>query len=200
MKKFLVLTVTLCMALLIFSSCGGKNKKPNSLKDALDNLPVELDDDTSKLLDDIATAQIPETKPTEAKIKISATLPEGWEEEKKETAIASYLKGASMIEVFESWKPSEVNDPKGVAEYEKEQIKEHYEGSVFYDIEEVKIAGLDGARLAIDLSFGSIKQRQTYIYFEKGGKYFKLMMAHFLDEDQKVIDEMESIIKSMKIE
>lgn len=87
MKKLSIITLTLCMTLLMLSSCGGKNKKTDgqSLKDAIENLPVELDDDVSKYLDDVADFDILE--PTEAKIKVIATLPEGWQEETDENSI-----------------------------------------------------------------------------------------------------------------
>lgn len=199
MKRLLAITVVLCMTLLIFTSCG-KNKKSDtqSLKEALDDIPVTLDSDVSKLLEDLPDADIPD--PTKAKIKVSVTLPEGWEEEENDYSIANYMKGPNAITIYEAWSPSGVKDPKGLAEYEKEQLKGSFKDSVFHDIEDTKVAGYDAARMPIDIAIAGIKQRQTYIYFKKGNSFFKIMMAHFLDEDEEVLKEMDSIIESLKVE
>ena len=45
----------------------------------------------------------------------------------------------------------------------------------------------------------SMNQVQWYIYFEKGGKFYKSMGAYFSDDEQGKAD-VESIIASMKIE
>ena len=110
------------------------------------------------------------------------------------------MKDTSMIDVYEAWAPNEVKDLKGLAEYEQESIKKYFDDAVFYDIENDKIDGLDAIRMPIDISIGkTLKQRQTYIYFKKGGQYFKLMFAHFLDEEQGVKD-IEAILDSIKID
>ncbi|MDD4296540.1 MAG: hypothetical protein PHC69_06230 [Ruminiclostridium sp.] len=202
MKRLFAFIIVISMTLLLFTSCGGKGKKTDAqdMLDVLDDLPVELGDDTKDLLNDIAKVDIPATDATAAKIKISATLPEGWSEEAKSNSIASYIKDTNMVEVFEAWAPSEVKDLKGLAEFEQESIKKYFEDAVFYDMENDKLAGLDAIRMPIDISISkTFKQRQTYIYFKKGGQYFKLMFAHFTDEEQGVKD-IEAIIDSMKIE
>lgn len=202
MKRLFTLIIVILMTLLLFTSCGGKGKKTDNqdMLDVLDDLPVEMDDKAKDLLSDIAKADLPTTDGTASKIKISATLPEGWKEEEKSNSIVSYIKDTSMIDVYEAWAPNEVKDLKGLAEYEQESIKKYFDDAVFYDIENDKIDGLDAIRMPIDISIGkTLKQRQTYIYFKKGGQYFKLMFAHFLDEEQGVKD-IEAILDSIKID
>lgn len=164
----------ICLILSIFSACGSKNKDSQTLKDVIGELPVELDADTSELLDKIddIDVDIDTTPPpaTEAKIEISVVLPEGWIEEEKDSSIASYIKDTNFVEVFEAWKPDEVNDLKGLAEFEKKAVEEYFEDAVFHDVENMKLSGLDAVRMPIDISLGTIKQRQTYVYFDKGGR------------------------------
>lgn len=199
MKRWFYLLLALCLTLLIFSACAGKNKDIQSVKDVLDELPVELDADTSKLLDKIDDVEITPPPATEANIKISAVLPEGWIEEEKKNSIVSYSKETNFVEVLKAWKPDEVKDAKGLAEYEKEVVGDSFEDSVFHDIENTKVSGIDAVRISIDIPIGSIKQRQTYVYFEKGGDFYKIMLASFLDDEDGMKD-MESILESMKIE
>jgi hypothetical protein len=199
MKKQLSFLSVFCLTLIIFSACASKGKEAQSLKETLDKLPVELDADTSELLDKIDDIDITAPPASEPKIRISVVLPEGWSEEENDTSIVSYNKDTNFIEVFEVWKPDDVNDLKGFAESEKKTLEETFKDAVFYEIENIKLSGMDAFCMPIDISFAGVKQRQTYIYFEKGGAYYKIMLACFPD-DEAGMKDMESILESMKIE
>lgn len=206
MKKAVSLMLIFCLILLVFSACAGKNKEVQSIKEALDELPVELDDETSELpdkIDDLGKAADVDITPppaSKAKIKISAVLPEGWTEEKRESSVASYIKDANVIEVFDIEKIYGASSIEELVEFEKETIKSAFgDDAKLYDTENTKVSGMDAIRLPIDVSFAGIKQRQTYIYFEKGGSFYKIVLGCFPD-DEEGMKEMDSIIESMKIE
>ena len=87
------------------------------------------------------------------------------------------------------WVPSGVNDPKGVAEAEKEVLAESFEGATITGIEDFSIGGLDGARMDIDLTIGgTIKQTQVYVYFKKGNDFYKIMGAYFSNDEEAKSD------------
>lgn len=207
MKRLVLPLLILCLAFSILAACGNKKSKKEdnvqSIVDQLDELPVELDDDTKELLEKIEDADPANVVPAaeSAKIKVTADLPEGWTEvQDHPSMIASYEKETNMIQVMEAWAPSEVKGTKDLVEYEKEQIKEYFEDATFSEIENVTFLGMDAFRMVIDIPImKTMKQTQVYTYFEKGGNYYKVMGAYFSDDEQGK-DEVEAITGSLKIE
>jgi hypothetical protein len=110
------------------------------------------------------------------------------------------MKDTSLVQVIASWAPSEVKDTKALAEYELEQTSEYFEDATFSDVESYQVSGMEGSSISLVIPITkSMNQVQWYIYFEKGGKFYKIMGAYFSDDEQGKAD-VESIIASMKIE
>jgi hypothetical protein len=178
---------------LLFSSLTacGKKKSKSAQDDIIDSAIDEaadligLDDDVKDMIKS-SEVDTSDQQPVEADIEIIVDLPEGWEEkEAGANTIKEYEKGTTIVTIMKPWVPSGVNDPKGVAEAEKEVLAESFEGAKISDIEDFSIGGLDGARMDIDLTIGgTIKQTQVYVYFKKGNDFYKIMGAYFSNDEE----------------
>ena len=205
LKKLVPILLAFAMVFSMMTACGKKKAKDNdigSIRDQIEDLPVELDDDTKDLLDKLDSADTGSTAPASApSIKVTVDLPEGWTEKADQiNTIAAYEKETNMVSVMSAWAPDEVENVSDLAESEKEQIREYFEDAVFSEVESVTVSGMQGARLSMDIPIAkTLNQTQTYIYLEKGGKYYKIMIAYFTDDEQGK-NETEAILSSMKIE
>jgi len=191
LKKALLLLLVFCMLLTSLAACGKKKSKSvqeDMVDSAIDKAAdlIGLDEDAKDLIKKAAeNSDSSEQQPVEANIEISVDLPEGWEEKEGINTIKEYMKGATMVSIMEAWVPSGVNDPKGIAEAEKEILVESFKDAEFSDIQDYSIGGLNGARIDIELTIGStIKQTQVYIYFKKDNAFYKLMGAYFSDDEE----------------
>lgn len=205
LKRLIPILLALAMVFSMMTACGKKKAKDDnigSVKEQLEDLPVEFDDDTQQLLDKIDSTDAGSTAPSAASnINVTVDLPEGWVENKDQTnVIAAYEKETNMVYVMAAWVPDEVKNVTDLAEYEKEQVGEYFEDAVFSEVESVTVSGMQGARLSMDISIAkTLKQTQTYVYLEKGGNYYKILIAYFSDDEQGK-KETEDILASMKIE
>lgn len=190
LKKVLLVLLICCMLLPSLTACG-KKKSKSAQDDIIDSAIDEaadligLDDDVKDMIKS-SEVDTSDQQPVEADIEIIVDLPEGWEEkEAGANTIKEYEKGTTMVTIMKPWVPSGVNDPKGVAEAEKEVLAESFEGAKISDIEDFSIGGLDGARMDIDLTIGgTIKQTQVYVYFKKGNDFYKIMGAYFSNDEE----------------
>ncbi len=190
LKKVLLVLLICCMLLPSLTACG-KKKSKSAQDDIIDSAIDEaadligLDDDVKDMIKS-SEVDTSDQQPVEADIEIIVDLPEGWEEkEAGANTIKEYEKGTTMVTIMKPWVPSGVNDPKGVAEAEKEVLAESFEGAKISDIEDFSIGGLDGARMDIDLTIGgTIKQTQVYVYFKKGNDFYKIMGAYFSSDEE----------------
>lgn len=190
LKKVLLVLLICCMLLPSLTACG-KKKSKSAQDDIIDSAIDEaadligLDDDVKDMIKS-SEVDTSDQQPVEADIEIIVDLPEGWEEkEAGANTIKEYEKGTTMVTIMKPWVPSGVNDPKGVAEAEKEVLAESFEGATISDIEDFSIGGLDGARMDIDLTIGgTIKQTQVYVYFKKGNDFYKIMGAYFSSDEE----------------
>jgi hypothetical protein len=182
------------MLLPSLTACG-KKKSKSAQDDIIDSAIDEaadligLDDDVKDMIKS-SEVDTSDQQPVEADIEITVDLPEGWEEkEAGANTIKEYEKGTTIVTIMKPWVPSGVNDPKGVAEAEKEVLAESFEGAKISDIEDFSIGGLDGARMDIDLTIGgTIKQTQVYVYFKKGNDFYKIMGAYFSNDEEAKSD------------
>jgi hypothetical protein len=182
------------MLLPSLTACG-KKKSKSAQDDIIDSAIDEaadligLDDDVKDMIKS-SEVDTSDQQPVEADIEIIVDLPEGWEEkEAGANTIKEYEKGTTMVTIMKPWVPGGVNDPKGVAEAEKEVLAESFEGATISDIEDFSIGGLDGARMDIDLTIGgTIKQTQVYVYFKKGNDFYKIMGAYFSNDEEAKSD------------
>jgi hypothetical protein len=182
------------MLLPSLTACG-KKKSKSAQDDIIDSAIDEaadligLDDDVKDMIKS-SEVDTSDQQPVEADIEIIVDLPEGWEEkEAGANTIKEYEKGTTMVTIMKPWVPGGVNDPKGVAEAEKEVLAESFEGAKISDIEDFSIGGLDGARMDIDLTIGgTIKQTQVYVYFKKGNDFYKIMGAYFSNDEEAKSD------------
>ncbi|HEY8499532.1 MAG TPA: hypothetical protein VIL89_02845 [Clostridia bacterium] len=190
-KKSLLLLLIFCMLLPSLTACG--KKKSKSAQDGMVDSAIDkaadligLDEDAKDLIKKAAeNSDASSQQPVKANIEITVDLPEGWEEKEGVNAIKEYMKGATLVTIMEAWVPSGVNDPKGLAESEKEILSKSFEGAKFSDIGDFSIGGLDAARLDIELTIGgTIKQTQVYIYFKKGNDFYKILGAYFSDDEE----------------
>lgn len=194
LKKVLLVLLICCMLLPSLTACG-KKKSKSAQDDIIDSAIDEaadligLDDDVKDMIKS-SEVDTSDQQPVEADIEIIVDLPEGWEEkEAGANTIKEYEKGTTMVTIMKPWVPSGVNDPKGVAEAEKEVLAESFEGATISDIEDFSIGGLDGARMDIDLTIGgTIKQTQVYVYFKKGNDFYKIMGAYFSNDEEAKSD------------
>lgn len=194
LKKVLLVLLICCMLLPSLTACG-KKKSKSAQDDIIDSAIDEaadligLDDDVKDMIKS-SEVDTSDQQPVEADIEIIVDLPEGWEEkEAGANTIKEYEKGTTMVTIMKPWVPSGVNDPKGVAEAEKEVLAESFEGAKISDIEDFSIGGLDGARMDIDLTIGgTIKQTQVYVYFKKGNDFYKIMGAYFSNDEEAKSD------------
>ena len=190
LKKVLLVLLICCMLLPSLTACG-KKKSKSAQDDIIDSAIDEaadligLDDDVKDMIKS-SEVDTSDQQPVEADIEIIVDLPEGWEEkEAGANTIKEYEKGTTMVTIMKPWVPGGVNDPKGVAEAEKEVLAESFEGAKISDIEDFSIGGLDGARMDIDLTIGgTIKQTQVYVYFKKGNDFYKIMGAYFSSDEE----------------
>ncbi len=190
LKKVLLVLLICCMLLPSLTACG-KKKSKSAQDDIIDSAIDEaadligLDDDVKDMIKS-SEVDTSDQQPVEADIEIIVDLPEGWEEkEAGANTIKEYEKGTTIVTIMKPWVPSGVNDPKGVAEAEKEVLAESFEGAKISDIEDFSIGGLDGARMDIDLTIGgTIKQTQVYVYFKKGNDFYKIMGAYFSSDEE----------------
>lgn len=190
LKKVLLVLLICCMLLPSLTACG-KKKSKSAQDDIIDSAIDEaadligLDDDVKDMIKS-SEVDTSDQQPVEADIEIIVDLPEGWEEkEAGANTIKEYEKGTTMVTIMKPWVPGGVNDPKGVAEAEKEVLAESFEGAKISDIEDFSIGGLDGARMDIDLTIGgTIKQTQVYVYFKKGNDFYKIMGAYFSNDEE----------------
>lgn len=190
LKKVLLVLLICCMLLPSLTACG-KKKSKSAQDDIIDSAIDEaadligLDDDVKDMIKS-SEVDTSDQQPVEADIEIIVDLPEGWEEkEAGANTIKEYEKGTTMVTIMKPWVPSGVNDPKGVAEAEKEVLAESFEGATITGIEDFSIGGLDGARMDIDLTIGgTIKQTQVYVYFKKGNDFYKIMGAYFSSDEE----------------
>lgn len=190
LKKVLLVLLICCMLLPSLTACG-KKKSKSAQDDIIDSAIDEaadligLDDDVKDMIKS-SEVDTSDQQPVEADIEIIVDLPEGWEEkEAGANTIKEYEKGTTIVTIMKPWVPSGVNDPKGVAEAEKEVLAESFEGAKISDIEDFSIGGLDGARMDIDLTIGgTIKQTQVYVYFKKGNDFYKIMGAYFSNDEE----------------
>jgi hypothetical protein len=194
LKKVLLVLLICCMLLPSLTACG-KKKSKSAQDDIIDSAIDEaadligLDDDVKDMIKS-SEVDTSDQQPVEADIEIIVDLPEGWEEkEAGANTIKEYEKGTTMVTIMKPWVPGGVNDPKGVAEAEKEVLAESFEGAKISDIEDFSIGGLDGARMDIDLTIGgTIKQTQVYVYFKKGNDFYKIMGAYFSNDEEAKSD------------
>ena len=194
LKKVLLVLLICCMLLPSLTACG-KKKSKSAQDDIIDSAIDEaadligLDDDVKDMIKS-SEVDTSDQQPVEADIEITVDLPEGWEEkEAGANTIKEYEKGTTMVTIMKPWVPGGVNDPKGVAEAEKEVLAESFEGAKISDIEDFSIGGLDGARMDIDLTIGgTIKQTQVYVYFKKGNDFYKIMGAYFSNDEEAKSD------------
>jgi hypothetical protein len=194
LKKVLLVLLICCMLLPSLTACG-KKKSKSAQDDIIDSAIDEaadligLDDDVKDMIKS-SEVDTSDQQPVEADIEIIVDLPEGWEEkEAGANTIKEYEKGTTIVTIMKPWVPSGVNDPKGVAEAEKEVLAESFEGAKISDIEDFSIGGLDGARMDIDLTIGgTIKQTQVYVYFKKGNDFYKIMGAYFSNDEEAKSD------------
>ena len=194
LKKVLLVLLICCMLLPSLTACG-KKKSKSAQDDIIDSAIDEaadligLDDDVKDMIKS-SEVDTSDQQPVEADIEIIVDLPEGWEEkEAGANTIKEYEKGTTMVTIMKPWVPGGVNDPKGVAEAEKEVLAESFEGATISDIEDFSIGGLDGARMDIDLTIGgTIKQTQVYVYFKKGNDFYKIMGAYFSNDEEAKSD------------
>lgn len=196
LKKALLLLLIFCILLSSLGACG--KKKSKSVQDDIVDSAIDeaadligLDEDTKDFIKEAAeNTDASSQQPVEADIEIIVDLPEGWEEkEAGANTIKEYEKGTTMVTIMKPWVPGGVNDPKGVAEAEKEVLAESFEGAKISDIEDFSIGGLDGARMDIDLTIGgTIKQTQVYVYFKKGNDFYKIMGAYFSNDEEAKSD------------
>ncbi len=194
LKKVLLVLLICCMLLPSLTACG-KKKSKSAQDDIIDSAIDEaadligLDDDVKDMIKS-SEVDTSDQQPVEADIEIIVDLPEGWEEkEAGANTIKEYEKGTTMVTIMKPWVPGGVNDPKGVAEAEKEVLAESFEGAKISDIEDFSIGGLDGARMDIDKTIGgTIKQTQVYVYFKKGNDFYKIMGAYFSNDEEAKSD------------
>lgn len=190
LKKALLVFLIFCLLFSSLTACG-KKKSKSAQDDIIDSAIDEaadligLDDDVKDMIKS-SEVDTSDQQPVEADIEITVDLPEGWEEkEAGANTIKEYEKGTTIVTIMKPWVPSGVNDPKGVAEAEKEVLAESFEGAKISDIEDFSIGGLDGARMDIDLTIGgTIKQTQVYVYFKKGNDFYKIMGAYFSSDEE----------------
>lgn len=205
LRKLVPILLALAMVFSMMTACGKKKVKDDdigSIREQIEELPVELDDNTKELLDKIDSADTGSTAPAAPAVNFQVTvdLPEGWVEKEDQTNIAAYEKETNMVNVMAGYAPSEVKNVTELAAYEREQIKEYFEDAVFSEVESYQISGMQGAWISMEITIGkTMKQTQSYVYFEKGGKYYKIMIAYFSDDEQGKKDT-EAILASMKIE
>lgn len=204
LKKVLLVLLICCMLLPSLTACG-KKKSKSAQDDIIDSAIDEaadligLDDDVKDMIKS-SEVDTSDQQPVEADIEIIVDLPEGWEEkEAGANTIKEYEKGTTMVTIMKPWVPGGVNDPKGVAEAEKEVLAESFEGAKISDIEDFSIGGLDGARMDIDLTIGgTIKQTQVYVYFKKGNDFYKIMGAYF-SNDEEAKNDLFSFLELIEI-
>ncbi|NLO38332.1 MAG: hypothetical protein GX115_02510 [Ruminiclostridium sp.] len=204
-KRLIPILLVVAMLFSVFTACG-KKKTPkdeiSTAREQIEDLPVQLDDKTEALLDkaeNIDTGNVPTLAP--ANIKVTVDLPEGWEEDKDSTnVVVAYIKDTNIFNLMQSYAYSEVNYAKDLAKLEMEQIKEYFEEAAYSELEAVTVAGLEGCKFSMELAITeSMKQTQMYVYFEKGGNYYKVMSAWF-SNDEEGKEDIEHILASMKIE
>ncbi len=204
-KRLIPILLVVAMMFSVFTACGRK-KTPedeiNAAREQIEDLPVQLDDKTEELLDkaeNIDTDNIPALAP--ANIKVTVDLPEGWEEDKDTTnVVVAYKKDTNMFNLMQGYAYSEVNNAKDLAKLDLEQLKEYFEDAAFSEVEDITVAGMEGYKYSIEISITeSMKQVQMYVYFEKGGDYYKVMSAWF-SNDEEGKEDIEHILTSMKIE
>lgn len=192
LKKVLLVLLICCMLLPSLSACGKKKSKSvpddiidSSIVEAADS--IGLSDDMKDLIKETAdNLDTSDQQPVEANIEITVDLPEGWEEkEPGANTIKEYAKDAAVVSIMQPWVPDGVNDPKGVAEAEKEALKDAFGNAEFSDIQDYTIGGLDAARMDIVLTIGdTMKQTQVYVYFKKGNDFYKVMGAYFSNDEE----------------
>jgi hypothetical protein len=205
MKKLVLFLLAFAMVFSMVTACGKKKDEQDDagfVEDKLEDLPVQLADDTKELLDQIDSAVNGSTaSAAKTDVKITVDLPEGWtEKENPINMLAAYEKGTTMVNVLEPYAPSSVKNTAELAEYEKEQLKGFFEDVVFSEIESITVSGIKGSRLSMEITIGkTLKQTQSYVYLEKDGVYYKIMIAYFSDDEQGK-REAEEVLTSLKIE
>lgn len=202
-KKMVLFLLALAMMLTMMTACGKKKARQDdagSIK--VEVTPVQLDENTEEPLDKVDNADTGSTgSAAKPDVKVTVNLPEGWTEKENATnMIAAYEKETSMVNVLAPYTPSNVKNTAELAEYEKEQLKEVFEDVVFSEIESITVSGMQGSRLRMEITIAkTLKQTQSYVYLEKGGMYYKIMIAYFSDDEQGK-KEAEEVLSSLKIE
>ena len=129
MKKINLFNVFFIAALSTFISCSGSNPKNKN--------SATLSNETSVPADNARSEQ-----PQKGELKITVSLPEGWEKVENSVLEHQYIKGSSsfMIKHETVLDGKSLND--AIAEA-KSQIGKYFEGAEFSETENLKIDDID---------------------------------------------------------
>lgn len=219
MKKILAAVLLCCMVLTMLTGCIGVKKIDETSKETVENeqgndvtkedleeavdtmedAGVTLDPDLEDMLEDVDQADIDAAAAANAELKVTADLPEGWEQDTKASVAFSATKDLNMVMVTKSYIPDGVNDANGVAEDAIKQIKEFFEDAEYSAVESKNMAGYDGASFYIDISITeNMVQRQEYFYFIKGSDAIMVQGAYMAD-DEAAAAEVQKVMDSIKL-